>query len=207
MRDAHERRGLSAEADGADLHAPPAFGTRLGPGDVIDLSDLELEQPRPELPVGSARTPSSRGPLLRFGKHPRKVASSFLHIRCDAGDETPSDHVRISGFQVEGPILVSRPSISSGSLFSLPRHRNLRTWRFWLGGAAIRVLDDGGHGPGQESPANRPGERIGRPDQVRIIGNYLTTTTTNRPRKRATRTPSRSMPAVTASTSITVPGH
>jgi hypothetical protein len=41
------------------------------------------------------------------------------------------------------------------------------------GGAAIRVLDDGGHGPGQEPPSNRPGDRIGRPEQVRILNNYI----------------------------------
>ena len=28
-------------------------------------------------------------------------------------------------------------------------------------------------GPGQEPPNNRPGERIGRPEQVRIFGNYI----------------------------------
>ena len=51
----------------------PAFTGRLGPGDVVDLSDLVLEQPRPELPVGSARTPSSPGGPSRRLPSARRV--------------------------------------------------------------------------------------------------------------------------------------
>ena len=155
---------------------PPALHAKRSRflGDVIDLSDLELEQPRPELPVGSARTPSSRGPLLRFGKHPRRLRVPSSHIRCDAGDDTPSDHVRISGFQVEGPSLGQQTVDQFGIFIFRCLDIEISNMEiFGWGGAAIRVLDDGGHGPGQEPPANRPGERIGRPDQVRIISNYL----------------------------------
>lgn len=152
----------------------PAFAKRLGPGDVIDLSDLVLEQPRPELPVGSARTPSSPGPLLKFGKHGRDVASSFLSIRCDEGDDTPSDHVRLSGFRVEGPSR-GQQTVDQFGIFIFRcldieiANMEVAGW----GGAAIRVLDGGGHGPGQEPPSNRPGDRIGRPEQVRILNNYI----------------------------------
>jgi hypothetical protein len=155
-------------------HPSPIFAKRLGPGDVVDLSDLVLEQPRPEQPVGSARTPSSLGPLLRFGKHPRDVASSFLNIRCDAGDDTPADHVRIAGFRVEGPSL-GQQTVDQFGIFIFRcldiEISNMEV--FGWGGAAIRVLDDGGHGPGQEPSSNLPGDRIGRPEQVRIIGSYL----------------------------------
>ncbi|EHK53773.1 FG-GAP repeat domain-containing protein [Allomesorhizobium alhagi] len=152
----------------------PALARRLGPGDVVDLSDLTLEQPRPELPVGSARTPSSPGPLLKFGKHARDVASSFLSIRCDVGDDTPSDHVHLSGFRVEGPSR-GQQTVDQFGIFIFRcldieiSNMEIAGW----GGAAIRVLDDGGHGPGQEPPSNRPGDRIGRPEQVRILNNYI----------------------------------
>ena len=150
------------------------FARRLGLGDVVDLSDLSAELPRSELPVGSARTPSSPGPLLRFGKHGRNVAASFLSIRCDAEDETPSDHVRISGFRVQGPSLGQQTVDQFGILNFRCLDLEISNMEvFGWGGAAIRILDDGGHGPGQESPLNRPGDRIGRPEQVRIIGNYL----------------------------------
>ncbi len=153
---------------------PTAITRFLGPGAVVDFSDLDLELPQIEIPIGSARTPSSPGPLLKFGKHGRKVASSFLDISCEADDQTPSDHVRLSGFRVEGPSL-GQQTVDQFGIFIFRcldiQISNMEI--FGWGGAGIRVLDDREQGPGQEPSSNRPGERIGRPEQVRIFNNYI----------------------------------
>ena len=126
-------------------------------------------------PSGPARTPHSLGPLLKFGSHSEKTEAAFLLVGCEPHTQ-PNDHVRISGFRLQGPSLGQQ----TADQFGIFIHRCLdievsNMEIFGWGGAGVRVLDDraGAHGPGQEPPNNRPGERIGRPEQVRIFNNYF----------------------------------
>jgi hypothetical protein len=121
-----------------------------------------------------ARTPHSLGPLLRFGPHrsdPKK--NVFLSIDCPA-PSPPNDNVRISGFRLYGPSFGQQSVIDVGIL--VRRCLNIEISNMEIagwGGQAVRVLDDPEQGPGQEPPNNRIGERIGRPEQVRIFNNYI----------------------------------
>lgn len=126
--------------------------------------------------AGPARTPHSVGPLLKFGSHSEDEKDVFLLVACPEEERPTDDHVRISGFRLEGPSLGQQTADQFGILI----HRCLdievsNMEIFGWGGAGVRVLDDqeGRHGPGQEPPNNRPGERIGRPEQVRIFNNYF----------------------------------
>ena len=144
----------------------PIDNRRVRTVDVLEAADV---LPAP----GPARTPHSLGPLLRFGQHPDETEAAFLLIGCEANAQ-PNDHVRISGFRLQGPRLGQQ----GADQFGIFIHRCLdievsNMEIFGWGGAGLRVLDDGGHGPGQEAPNNRPGERIGRPEQVRIFNNYF----------------------------------
>jgi hypothetical protein len=126
-------------------------------------------------PAGPARTPHSLGPLLKFGSHPQKKGLQFLMVECQP-DKQPSDHVRISGFRLQGPSL-GQQDIDQYGIF-IERCLDIEVSNmeiFGWGGAGVYVLDDkaGSHGPGQEPPNNRPGDRIGRPEQVRILNNYI----------------------------------
>lgn len=125
--------------------------------------------------LGPARTPHSVGPLVKFGSHSEDEIDAFLLVSCPE-DMPPNDHVRISGFRLEGPSLGQQTADQFGILI----HRCLdievsNMEIFGWGAAGVRVLDDneGLDGPGQEPPNNRPGERIGRPEQVRIFNNYF----------------------------------
>ena len=124
----------------------------------------------------------SLGQLLRFGKHAAKDEPVFLAIDCpdDLAQEQvhdpTNDHVTISGVRVEGPMLGQQTDDQFGILV----HRCVdieisNSEIFGWGGAGLRVVDDdrGQGGPGQEPGSNYPGDRIGRPNQVRILGNYF----------------------------------
>ena len=125
--------------------------------------------------ANSARTPHSLGPLLKFGSHPEEEKPVFLVVACEE-NERANDHVRISGFRLEGPSRGQQTADQFGILI----HRCLdievsNMEIFGWGAAGVRVLDDdeAQQGPGQEPPYNRPGDRIGRPEQVRIYNNYI----------------------------------
>lgn len=130
---------------------------------------------------GPGRTPHSLGPLLRFGKHSAKDEPVFLSIDCPAAEpghehEPTNDYVTISGVRIEGPSLGQQTDDN----FGIWIHRCIETEIsnneiFGWGGAGVRVFDDdrGEEGPGQEPGSNYPRERIGRPNQERIIGNYF----------------------------------
>jgi hypothetical protein len=123
--------------------------------------------------VPSARTPSSLGPLLRFGPHRSDAEKVFLSIDC-IPDVPPNDHVRISGFRLYGPSFGQQSTDEIGihiirCLDIEVSNMEIAGW----GGQGVAVLDDPEDGPGQEPPNNRPGERIGRPEQVRVFGNYI----------------------------------
>ncbi len=121
----------------------------------------------------SARTPSSLGPLLRFGPHRSDKEKVFFEINCNP-DQQPNDNVRISGFRLYGPSFGQQSTDEIG--IYVVRCLNIEISNMEIagwGGQGIHVLDDPEPGPGQEQPNNRPGERIGRPEQVRIFGNFI----------------------------------
>jgi len=131
-----------------------------------------------------ARTSHSLGPLLKFGPHRSDGDKVFLLIECPADnpddpDDAPSDNVRISGFRLEGPNFGQQSDYDIG--IQIFRCLNIEISNMEIAGwgaAAVRVLDEYGDGaaaagPGQEQPYNFPGERIGRPEQIRIFNNYI----------------------------------
>ena len=118
-----------------------------------------------------ARTPHSGGPLLRFGPHRSDAEKVFLAIHC--GSET-NDHVRLSGLRIHGPSFGQQSTDEIGiQIFRCldveVSNMEIAGW----GGKGIHVVDDPEQGAGQVAPENRPGERIGRPDQIRIFRNYI----------------------------------
>ncbi len=122
-----------------------------------------------------ARTPRSLGPMLRFGPHRNDDEDVFIEIRCIPGFP-PNDHVRISGFRLIGPRFGHQEVDDLGihvvrCLDIEISNMEVAGW----GGVGIHVVDDAEpeDGPGQEPPNNVEGERIGRPDQIRIFGNYV----------------------------------
>lgn len=120
-----------------------------------------------------ARTPGSRGPLLTFGPHRSDDEDVFLSVSCTAGSQ-PNDHVRISGFRLYGPFFGHQKTDDIGihvnrCLDVEVSNMEVAGW----GGVGIHVVDDPEQGPGQEPPSNREGDRIGRPEQVRIFGNFI----------------------------------
>ena len=66
---------------------------------VVIGRDAAVFPGRPSIP--EARSPSTPGPLLKFGPH-RDGVSTFLEIRSFPGN-LANDHIRISGFRIYGP--------------------------------------------------------------------------------------------------------
>lgn len=80
--------------------ASSVFGDVVGP-----LGGLEVERPPV---IGSARTPKSPGPVLRYGTshavaEGEKPRENFFEIRCFPDPDKKNDGVRISGFRLYGP--------------------------------------------------------------------------------------------------------
>jgi len=142
---------------------------------------------RADAPVGAgitnvgqrppARTPSSLGPLLKFGPHRGGGETIFLSIECRATHQ-PNDNVRISGFRLHGPSF-GHQTVEDIGVFIF-RCLNIEVSNMEIagwGGQGVHVGDDfeqdQGRGPGQEQPDNHEGERIGRPEQIRIFNNYI----------------------------------
>jgi hypothetical protein len=123
---------------------------------------------------GSGRTPHSLGPLLKFGPHRSADERVFLEIACHVGDQLPSDNVRISGFRLYGPSFGQQSVDDIG--IQVKRCLNVEISNMEIagwGGQGIQIVDDPEQGPGQEPSTNRPGDRIGRPEQIKIFHNYI----------------------------------
>lgn len=160
---------------------PPraAIARQIGPGDIIDFGDLGAERDHPVLPVEQARTPHSLGPVLKFGKSRSKHEKVFLDITCTQPDpenraQPVNDGVRISGFRLFGPSFGQQSTEEIGvhvyrCLDIEISNMEIAGW----GGAGVAIIDDPAQGPGQEPNTNLPGDRIGRPEQVRIFNNYI----------------------------------
>ncbi len=154
----------------SDTNAPRARSARTeGPDRAAARTSVGTtvlgEQP--------ARTPHSLGPLLKFGRHRSDEEKVFLSIACPATFQ-PNDNVRISGFRLYGPSFGQQSVDDIG--IQVVRCVNIEISNMEIagwGGQGIQVVDDPEQGPGQEPPNNRPGDRIGRPDQIRIFNNYI----------------------------------
>ena len=171
-----------------DSVAIPNTTILLGPSVVLNFTDADdkdiplsfgpcvtLTSTRtfPPNAVQSARKPHSLGPILKFGPHRSNAEKVFLSINCPATFQ-PNDHVRISGFRILGPSFGQQSVDDIG--IQIVRCLDIEISNMEIagwGGQAIQVLDDPEQGPGQEPPNNFPGERIGRPEQIRVFQNYI----------------------------------
>jgi hypothetical protein len=101
-------------------------------------------------------------------------------VHCPEGETPPhkdvADHVTITGLRIQGPSLGQQTLGQFGVFVERCLDVEISNNEIYgWGGAAVRVYDekDGREGPGQSPNQNYPGDRIGRPDQVRILGNYI----------------------------------
>jgi hypothetical protein len=129
-----------------------------------------------------ARAPRSLGPLIKYNPQPPQHESDWrilFWIGCEVGpDPRKGENVRISGFRLHGPSFGQQRVENIG--IKIYRCLNVEISNMEIAGwgrAAIQVDDDAsqdqGRGTGQEQPDNRPGDRIGRPSQIRIFNNYI----------------------------------
>jgi hypothetical protein len=131
------------------------------------------------LPLPSARTPHSLGPLLKFGPHRSDKEKVFFEIRSIEGFP-PNDNVRISGFRLYGPSFDQQDVDDIGIQVNRSEKVEISNMEIagW-GGQGILVVDEGDDdhqppdGPGQEPPTNEPGERIGPNSHIRVFRNYI----------------------------------
>ena len=174
------RRADSIRAAVADIGRAEEIVDRMGERGV-----------RPAIP--EARSSTSFGPLLKFGKHRAAGDRIFLMVTCDTGMpvDSTSDHVRISGFRIFGPSFGHQEVGDKGILINKcvdVEISNMEVAGF--GGEGIRVQDDANEyytppilaeawqlrrlpGACAEPPYNGPRGRIGSPNQVRIVNNYI----------------------------------
>lgn len=141
--------------------------------------------------VPEARSSMALGPLLKFGPHRRSGNNTLLEIRCFAGEPNQTDHIRLSGFRIFGPDLGQQEVGDIGILIDKCVDIEISNMEIaGFGGQGIRVQDDGNEyfnppilaeawqmrgidGVCREPPYNGPRGRIGSPNQVRIIGNFI----------------------------------
>jgi hypothetical protein len=110
---------------------------------------------------GEARSPSSLGPLLKYGPH-RDGAETFLEIRCYPGGATP-DHVRISGFRLYGPKMGQQSTSEVG--IRIIRCIDISISNMEIAGWA----EQGVH---VEDPKGE-GDRINDPSQIVVSNSYI----------------------------------
>jgi hypothetical protein len=163
------RLGPDVELDFSDLPAsffPIQFGRCVTLTSVASFEDVVVASPdaagRPTSPVvpplvGEARTPHSRGPVLRYGKH-RDGGPDFLLIRCfDAGASADD---RLSGFRLYGPDFGDQDTDEVG--IHIRECNNVEVSNMEIagwGGVGIRVGDDF--------------KAILNPDQILIHDNFI----------------------------------
>ena len=158
-----------------------------------DRPDTVLNEPTEPRPVPEARSSRALGPLLKFGPHRRSGDNTFLEARCYKDVADQADHIRISGFRIHGPDFGQQEVGDKGILIDKCIDVEISNMEIaGFGGEGIRVQDDedeyfsppitppkqawqlrGMDGICREPPYNGPKGRIGSPDQVRIIGNFI----------------------------------
>jgi hypothetical protein len=156
-----------------------------------NLPDTVINEPSAPRPVPEARSSMALGPVLKFGPHRRSGDLTFLEARCFVGVPDQADHIRISGFRIHGPDFGQQTVGDKGIVINKCIDVEISNMEIaGFGGEAIRVQDDtneyfnppilaevwklrGIEGVCREAPYNGPNGRIGSPDQVRIIGNFI----------------------------------
>jgi len=175
---------------------PPLRGTTVARGRATDTVLGRGDLPAAVLdtgprPVADARSSTAFGPLLKYGPHRRSKHPFFLQASCIADLPDQTDHIRLSGFRLFGPNMGQQDVSDTGILIDRCVDVEITNMEIagW-GGEGIRVQDVGNEyfnpqilaeawqlrgieGVCKEPPFNGPGGRIGSPDQVRIIGNYI----------------------------------
>jgi hypothetical protein len=159
--------------------------------DLRGYPGAALIDPHAAGPVPEARSSTAFGPLLKFGPHRRSGNKVFLQARCFVGPPDQADHIRISGFRILGPSLGQQEAEDKGILIDKCVDIEISNMEIaGFGGQGIRVQDAPGEyfnppllaeawqlrgieGVCKEPPFNGPQGRIGSPDQVRIMGNYI----------------------------------
>ncbi len=186
--DVATRRRMTAGRDTARDGTRARRGTDGAAADRATEVLREEEEP-PAIP--EARSSTAPGPLLRFGPHRRSGDQVFLLVRCFVGVPDQADHVRLSGFRIHGPSFGPQSVGDKGILIDKCTDVEISNMEIagW-GGEGIRVQDDANEyftppllaeawqlrrlpGACEEPPYNGPQGRIGSPDQVRIVGNYI----------------------------------
>jgi hypothetical protein len=190
-------RAVISRTGPAPLPAPAARGAAIArgraDGPAIDLRGGTIGVFTPPGPraIPEARSSTSPGPLLKFGPHRRSGDKVFFEARCFAGVPDQADHIRISGFRIFGPSMGQQEAGDKGILINQCVDIDITNMEVaGFGGEAIRVQDSsseyfnppilaeawqlrGIEGVCKEPPFNGPQGRIGSPDQVRIVGNYI----------------------------------
>jgi hypothetical protein len=174
----HPEAAAPNEEASAEIRAatstPSVSGPISGPlGEIVgNIGPLEAELVHS---VGSARTPRSLGPILRFGRN-HGEEKVFLSIPCfpDAGGPGKheyQDGVRISGFRLEGP---SQGQQTAGDIgIQIDKCIDIEISNMEISGwgaAAIQILD--GKKEDVQS-SNADGGRLVRFDQIKIFNNYI----------------------------------
>ena len=190
-----DRDGLAVVREGPRSESPAgatATGRVTGVTGVLsdNRPDTVVNEPRPQT-IPEARSSTSLGPVLKFGPHRSDGDKVFLQARCFPALTDQADHIRISGFRIHGPSFGQQDVGDTGILIDKCVDVEISNMEIaGFGGQAILVRDDlneyfnppipgeawelrGMDGICREPPFNGPEGRIGRPDQVRIIGNYI----------------------------------
>lgn len=156
-----------------------------------DRPTAVIDEPRGPQTVPEARSSTGFGPLLKFGRHRSSGDKIFLQARCFVGVPDQADHIRISGFRIFGPDMGQQDAGDKGIMIDKCVDVEISNMEIaGFGGEGIRIQDDsdeyfnppilaeawqlrGIDGVCREPPYNGPQGRIGSPDQVRIIGNFI----------------------------------
>jgi len=140
---------------------PTASGARREGEMAGNLNELEVERPTR---IGSARTPRSLGPVLRYGKH-RADSPAFFENRCFPG--VLNEGTRISGFRMFGPSFDHQGTDEVGIQITRCADVEISNMEIagW-GGSAIAINDNRNEEDGF-------GDRILGPQQIKIYGNFL----------------------------------
>jgi hypothetical protein len=153
---------LQYHLTGIHITPAPSGGALLAASDGDLGIDIAPIGPR----ISEARTPQSRGPVLRFGKHPGE--KTFLSVR-SRPDRAENDHVRISGFRLYGPDFGQQSTDEVG--INIYRSVDIEISNMEIagwGGAGIKIAED----QPVKSELDTPG-RITNFRQIKIHHNFF----------------------------------
>jgi hypothetical protein len=158
--------GPQGTRDPANTPGVAAGGQRPRVDDVVpNFDDLVVA---PERTAGPARSPVSRGPVIRLGKR-EDAPRYFIKVDCRT---TANDGVRFSGFRLEGPDQGQQSVDQSGLTFDAcvgveVSNMEISGW----GASAIEINDT--FDPDELTRTQSDGGRITRHADVLVAGNFL----------------------------------